>query len=148
MANHANTVIDFERNFTKRDGCWEWRGTTWATGYGRFVYQGRDLKAHRLAWEIYVGAPPSDLCLLHTCDNRECVNPQHLFLGTRADNNADKVRKSRQTKGRDVHTAKVSPSEVLDIRASRAPTKNIAAEYGLSKDHVNKIKRKEVWAHV
>jgi len=74
--------------------CWEWTGFK-QKGYGRFMFQGRKLFAHRVAWELTKGQIPSDLHVLHTCDNPPCCNPEHLWLGTQADNNRDRDEKGR-----------------------------------------------------
>lgn len=148
MANKKNTLEKFEKNFSKADGCWNWTGATWITGYGRFNFNNKSEKAHRLSWAFYVGQIGKESCLLHRCDNRLCVNPDHLFIGSRADNNADKTQKNRQTKGADVNTAKLTSAKVIEIRESHEPTRNLAETYGVSYDHINKIKRREVWGHV
>src|SRR5215475_8422443 len=77
-------------------GCWLWQGRQNATGYGRVDWYGHDVFAHRLAYELTYGPVPKDICVLHTCDVRHCVNPEHLWLGTRADNAADCDRKDRR----------------------------------------------------
>lgn len=85
------------------DACWEWRGGLDTGGYGHFNVPGdggrlRAARAHRMAWTLRHG-DPGESHVLHRCDNRLCVNPAHLFLGTNADNVADKVSKGRQAKG-------------------------------------------------
>lgn len=81
--------------------CWEWTGWRKETGYGRVRIDGRILYAHRVSWILANGPIPDDLRVLHRCDNPPCVNPDHLFLGTQGDNNAD-----RDAKGRNFHARK------------------------------------------
>lgn len=84
------------------DACHPWMAGRLPTGYGRFSYGGKDVYAHRWAYENYVGPIPEGLQVLHHCDNPPCVNPAHLWLGTHADNHADKVAKGRQARGKRV----------------------------------------------
>lgn len=76
-------------------GCWHWLGLTNGKGYGRMTYQGRQQVAHRLAWMAWNGEIPEGLYVLHRCDNRACVNPEHLWLGTYSDNLQDCWNKGR-----------------------------------------------------
>jgi len=77
--------------------CWEWVGCgVRGTGYGQIRFKGRLLKAHRVSWEIHNGPIPHGMCVLHRCDNPGCVRPEHLWVGTMADNNWDRERKGRR----------------------------------------------------
>ena len=79
--------------------CWEWMAYRNTDGYGVFWFQGSMVHAHRLAWQLENGEIPDGKCILHRCDTPGCVNPDHLFLGTKADNNRDMVEKGRHLAG-------------------------------------------------
>lgn len=101
------------------DGCWLWVGARSDFGYGNFSVRGRPTRSHRVMWEWVRGPIPDGLCVLHKCDVPACVRPGHLFLGTKADNTADMMRKgrNRQNPARGDAAAKVLTStDVVEIR--------------------------------
>lgn len=100
------------------DQCWEWIASTDKFGYGQFRVGNKIIGSHCVSWEIHNGKIPNRLCVLHSCDNPKCINPKHLFLGTRADNNRDMVAKGRNIilKGEKHGNAKLTDESVIEIR--------------------------------
>jgi hypothetical protein len=154
----------FERllsNYTPEpnSGCWLWLLGLGTDGYGNISSKGfgrkfRAQSAHRVSWEFFKGPIPQDMCVLHRCDVRSCVNPDHLFLGTRADNNTDKQAKGRAsltpgqqglTKGENNAMAKLSKSDVIMIRESEENWKVLAKRYGVHHQTIWKIRRGFRW---
>ncbi|MFP5379053.1 MAG: HNH endonuclease signature motif containing protein [Vicinamibacteria bacterium] len=134
-------------------GCWWWTAAVdEATGYGSFSVgrKGAQRKrgAHRFSYELMVGPVPDDLCVCHRCDNRSCVNPAHLFLGTRADNNADCASKGRTLRGEKSSNATLTEALVREIRATAERGVDVARRLGVSPSLVSSVRRGRSWRHV
>lgn len=130
--------------------CMFWRGAVTSFGYGTIRWEGRSEKVHRVAWIGAHGAIPDKLHVLHHCDNRRCVNVDHLFLGTNRDNMADKVAKGRQgrQRGETNGFAKLTAEIVRRIRQDKRTEKAIAADLGTCVDTIHKVKKRTRWGHV
>lgn len=131
-------------------GCWLWLGAYDAYGYGKVTSKGKTLKAHRVSWSLFRG-DLTDLLICHSCDNRACVNPSHLFSGTYVDNNADAAAKGRMAHGEKCSWAKITAAEVIAIRgaaASGESGRQIGRRLGLQQQHVQKIVSREIWRHI
>lgn len=126
--------------------CWEWKFGR-SNGYGEISYEGKNYRTHRVSYEIFHGpiAPGQHVC--HRCDNPPCCNPSHLFLGTPADNMADKVAKGRQATGLTKNRkCKLTSNDVAAIRsAARTPHRKLAKNYGVTYGYIGKILRGERW---
>lgn len=150
------TLIErFEAMFAKGDDdeCWEWTGAIKSNGYGVIGKGGRKDgvdHAHRVAYRIYNGQIPVGFDVCHTCDNRKCVNPRHLYVGTRKDNMQDCVRRGRTNKpaGEKCQNAKLTVSYVIAIRSSSETNKSLAKKYGVSVSAVRYARKSITWKHV
>lgn len=139
--------------------CWEWEGSISRLGYGHFGIGSRTDKsrkiilAHRFSWEIHNGKIPEGIKVLHHCDNRKCVKPMHLFLGTQKDNMQDCRRKGRGKNppilaGEKAPWAKLNDFKVKEIRSSIDSTSSLAKTYGVSPGLISMVKKRQVWKHV
>jgi len=128
-------------------GCIEWSGGYSGSGYGACVFRGRQTGVHRVSYELVHGPIPPGLCVLHRCDNRKCIAPAHLFLGTRADNAKDRDAKKRAPYGSRHPAAKLSIGDVRAIREAKASAtqKAIAARFDVSESLVSQIHRGRIW---
>lgn len=124
----------------KSEGCWNWTASTFRDGYGQFQCP-LGTRAHRVSWALEYGEIPT-LQVLHRCDNPRCVRPSHLFLGTNADNLADRQAKGRQAQGERQWKAKLTDREVSAIRQLYAigfTQLELVAMYNSSRATVNKL---------
>jgi hypothetical protein len=133
----------------KTKGCWLWTAGLFPVhGYGQFHVGGYPTQAHRVSWFLRTGKPPVDICVLHTCDNRICVNPKHLFLGTRGDNNRDTVSKLRHVYGEQHWKNVLSISDVKEIckRYKQGELqKELGEEFGVGQPHISTLVRGKAW---
>lgn len=129
-------------------GCWLWMASTYRGGYGQASYRGKQYRAPRLSYLLFVGEIPAGLVVRHKCDNPPCINPDHLELGTDKDNSEDRVKRGRTPKGSKNPGAKLSYDQVVAIRSDSRPYKRIAADYGVSAATVCMVKQRKHWAHV
>lgn len=132
----------------KTDCCWEWTACLSDTGYGTFYMAPTNRGAHQASWILFVGEISSGMCVLHRCDNRKCVRPDHLFLGTKRDNSLDMAMKGRHKgpglKGEDHGEAKLSNADVVrvkDLIANGEKGAHIASMFNVSPSLVSLIKR-------
>lgn len=142
----------FESKIRKTDSCWEWSGAPSPDGYGHF-WDGESVKpAHRVSYRQYIGPLVPGLVICHRCDNPKCVNPEHLFQGTHADNVADREAKGRGwiKKGKLHHRlmAKLSEAEVINIFKSKQPSRLLMLQYNISQVQIDRIKTKKRWSHI
>lgn len=171
-AGLSRTVIATEGRFWAlvdvrgEDDCWMWQGGSYSDGYGRFYHGGKTVRASRFAWENINGPMADGMKACHSCDTPGCCNPRHIWLGTYAENNADRAAKGRSASG-DRHYSVLHPERVRrgeqhgmaknteeQIRAAKARINDgetlnaIARDTGISKYTLSKIKRGLHWRHV
>lgn len=151
----------FWSKVNKTSGCWIWTASKRNKGYGAFGWTTPDgqtiqERAHRVSWMWTHGEIPNGLCVLHRCDVPACVNPDHLFLGTKAENNDDMRRKGRSvpggTYGAGRYKRKLTPKEVMGIRISRTEHgfsyAALSRVYGISISHAHRIVNGGSWKHL
>jgi hypothetical protein len=159
------TPEQIERFWSKVDktshpgGCWVWTACKDKNGYGQVGFNGKVIRAHRASFEITYGklgvlGGHHGMCVLHSCDNPPCVNPDHLWTGTNHENILDKVKKGRAKVGigERQHLSKLTTALVLEIRNSYVPRKvshrKLAAIYNIDKQTVARVLNRKTWWHV
>ena len=134
-------------------GCWVWKASFMKTGYGQFnPRNGKTVTAHRFSYQLHKGEIPKGLFVCHTCDNRACVNPKHLWLGTNAENLKDMREKGRAKYnppiGERNHSAKITEKQAAEIFKSKLPVRKLAERFKLSEAAIHAIQTGKTWKHV
>lgn len=152
----------FDKVYIINGGCWHWiaslRGKS---GYGAFKLDGKVVDAHRVSWIIHKGDIPDGMLICHTCDNRTCVNPDHLFLGTHEDNSKDAYNKGRVVlpsgvvfeKGHQPANRALTDNQAIELkeaiaRRGRKPLRLLAKEMGLKYQLVKDVKNQRSYKEI
>jgi len=134
------------------NGCWKWTGAKISTGYGALYVDGTIQLSHRLSYEFYNGKIPKGFHVCHHCDNPECVNPKHLFLGTDLDNSIDCIKKGRNAKGEKQGLHKLTTEQVKYIKQNyipyKIPLRHFAKKYAVDEKTIHRVITGECWNHV
>jgi hypothetical protein len=136
-----------------KEDCWPWTGFIGPYGYGiieKRYARNRHKKehAHRIVFQIYKGPIPNKLMVRHTCDNRACVNPHHLILGTAQDNKNDSIERGRHAFGERSGMTKLTNADIKNIRSDQRSQDAIAKVHAVGQSTISRIKRREVWGHI
>jgi len=147
--NHCSLACAFWSKVDIRgpEECWPWMARTRWKGYGKMTRNGTTFWAHRLAFES-TGRQAGEMMVCHTCDNRACCNPVHLFLGDARANSDDKVAKGRQARGRQFPQTKLSEKDVRFIRQSPLSDTALARKYGVGRATIYNARNARSWAHL
>lgn len=144
-----------ERRKIADSGCWLWTKSLDLGGYGKCgtTNAAREqffVSAHRLSWETFVGPIPEGMNVLHKCDVRNCINPDHLFLGSQKNNIEDMFRKNRGhiPRGETNGNAKLSESDIRDIRSSTDSHVTVGLRYGVTGEAIAAIRKRRTWRHI
>ena len=137
----------------KTKDCWEWIGSKRPLGYGVIHTGGKFISAHRLSWKLYFGEIPKGMYICHHCDNRACIRPDHLFLGTQKDNVYDAIKKHRMNpvgkKGHKSWNRNFTPEEAKKIReeykTSGLGYKKLGKKYGVANTVIRNVIKELNW---
>lgn len=141
----------------RENGCWEWNGCVQGNGYSRIRLNGKTEYGHRASYLAFKGEIPEGMDVCHSCDNRKCVNPDHLSIGTRKENMQDCVSKGRTTKGLSFNCgstcglSKLTEADVITARALAimgVVPRVIAESLGVHKDTIRCAIKRKTWRHI
>ena len=149
-AHRKDTAAAFDEFWIPEpnSGCHLWLGGVDWRGYGMFWFDGRTGCATHYSLKRAGSPVPKGKMALHSCDNTFCVNDEHLFIGTAADNHADSRKKKRHCHGITHGMARLSEADVAAIRASPESDRKLAARLGMNRSTISKIRLRKLWAHV
>lgn len=119
-----------------------------SNGYVSILIEGKHELVHRYSYRKNKGEIPPGLVVRHTCDNRKCMNPEHLILGTPADNVNDTKSRKRFPTGENVKSSKLSEEQVREIRSSNLPDRQLALKYGVCRTNISNIKKRVWWKDI
>lgn len=125
----------FWKKVEKTKACWNWIGAQTKDGYGNLTYNKKTWRAHRFSWFLQYNENPI-LQVLHCCDNRLCVNPEHLFLGTNDDNIQDKIQKQRQRSGFKSTLTFIQVKKIRTLYKKGTSITHLALRYNVSKSSI------------
>lgn len=141
----------FLSHIIKKEDCWSWDSTT-RFGYGKFRIKDKEYMAHRVSYYLNFGIDPKDLFVCHKCDNRICVKPEHLFLGSNRDNMQDALLKGRMFLGEKNSFSKLKVVDIHKIRnlysLGNSSYEDIAISFGVSNECIRKVIKRFTWANV
>ncbi|MEI9569483.1 HNH endonuclease signature motif containing protein [Atlantibacter hermannii] len=134
--------------FKKVGECWVWNKSVASSGYGQIRLNYKNLRANRASYMVFKGEIPDGMVVRHTCDNKLCINPDHLILGSCKDNSQDMVERNRQAKGTRNGRCKLSETKVQEIKDSTLSCGQLAKKFGISRGHAHRIKSGLAWAFI